>query len=138
MVNQISEKALTYIKKVIGSPYERDCYDGKSFDCWSLIYWIYKQENIDLPKRMSETWTPRNVRKQVKEWRSDWIKVTSYQYLDVILFSTSGRMATHVGMVLDKTKFIHARSEVGVTVGKLNKGRFAAQIKKVYRCKLTL
>lgn len=92
-------------------------------------------EGVNIPQRSKELWTPKAVQRQIEEWERDWhpVELSKSRFMDVIIFNTSRKMATHVGMVVDSKFFIHARKDVGVTLDRLNKGVFSAMIKKVYR-----
>lgn len=120
---------------LIGVPYKKDCYDGSGFDCWSLIWWIYKEYGIALPQRLQEVWAPKNFRKQINDNIGNWQEVEFHERsnMDVLLFATSRNMATHVGMVIDPHVFIHTRLETGVVLERFRRGFFSAMIKKVYR-----
>lgn len=135
MASQTSGKDLMSIGDLIGKPYVRDCYDGTGFDCWSLIWWIYKNEKINLQTRSEVVWCVRDFAKEIRERTNSWqqVQYADRKWMDVLLFATSRNMNTHVGMVLDKSRFIHTRPETGVVIGKFSKDIFSATIKKVYR-----
>ncbi len=70
---------------------------GKGFDCSGLVWFVFAQHQIDLP---------RTVAAQFHEGRK--IGRTSVRAGDLVFFSTIGPGATHVGIALDADRFIHA------------------------------
>jgi len=135
---RILEKAHIDIRKyekLVGVPYKRKCFDGSGFDCWSLIHHIYLMNDIELPTNILDGWSVRNIHKRVEKQRVNWkeVNIKERKELDVLLFATSRRLRTHVGLVLDYKYFIHAHSVMNVVIERFSTGIFASQIYKVYR-----
>ena len=128
------EKELISIGKYIGAPYKENSYDGISFDCYSLIYFIYKENNINLPKKFVNT-SFKRINKEIINDLSNWVEVpyNEKKFLDVLLFRTSKRLKTHIGMVINKEFFIHTTQDTGVILGKFKKNLFLGMLYKVYR-----
>ena len=125
-----------FIAELVGKPYQQNCYEGHAFDCYSLIHYIYKQHGIILPKRITRH-AIRNLQEQMqnditnKLWRE--VPFRSKKYLDVLLFATTRRLYTHVGMIVDSKFFIHAVENETVMLGHLKSSPFMAKLHKVYR-----
>ena len=122
-------------ESLVGIPYKRKCFDGTGFDCWSLVHHIYLMNDIELPRNILDGWSVRKMHRRVEEQRVTWIEVgiMDRRALDVLLFATSYRLRTHVGLVINSKYFIHAHSSLGVVIEKFNRGIFSSMISKVYR-----
>jgi len=133
---QISEEDRIFIGNLIGIPYEKFGVE-KSFDCWTLIKHIYKHHGIELPTHLFNVWNLRVLDKEIKNDANLWDRIdfNDRKYLDLILFNTSYRFSTHIGLTIDKKWFIHAVPTSGVVLDRFNKGIHAALIKWVYRWK---
>ena len=133
------EKALIDIRDyehLVGMPYKRKCYDGSGFDCWSLVYHIYQMNNIEVPKVILDGWSIRGHHREIEKQRVAWkeVRYEDRGFLDVLLFHTSYRLNTHVGVVLNSCYFIHAHQDTGVVIEQFSYGLSSALINKVYRC----
>jgi cell wall-associated NlpC family hydrolase len=133
---QISEEVLTYIDSLVGKPYKRLCYDETAYDCWTLVYHIYKKCGIILPKPTIKNYGQFGVNNVLKKQEVDWRKIPykERQFLDVILFNTSYRTAMHIGLVLNKTQYIQADEGLGVVISRFSNFN-TARIKWLYRWK---
>jgi len=132
------EKDLIDIKDyeyLVGKPYKKKCFDGTGFDCWTLIHHVYSVNNIELPKNILEGWSIRKIHEEFKAHKVDWLPVdfSDRKFLDVLLFHTSYRLMTHVGLVLNKKYFIHAHHKKNVVIEKFSNSIAASRIHKVYR-----
>jgi cell wall-associated NlpC family hydrolase len=102
MVSAVMRTALTYL----GTPYRfggDDPADG--FDCSGLVRYTFTQHQIDLPRTVEDQYL---VGRPVDDG--------ALQAGDLVFFSTVGRGATHVGIVVDPSAltFIHAPNSTGV------------------------
>ena len=135
---RILVKALIDIRdyeKLVGLPYKKKCFDGSGFDCWSLVHHIYLMNNIELPMNLLEGWAVRRIHKKFNTpgivWRE--VELEDRRVLDILLFATSYKLRTHIGLVLDYKYFIHAHQVMNVVIEKFTRSIFASQIYKVYR-----
>ena len=126
----------SFIQSLVGKPYEVNSYSGHSFDCYSLIHYIYAHYGIIIPKRITSH-AIHNLQREIKHdikaqlWRE--VSFKDKKFLDVLLFTTVGRLNTHVGMVVDSKFFIHAVENVSVCLGHLASDLNLARLYKVYR-----
>ena len=132
------EKALTDIRDyeyLLHYPYIRQCFDGSGFDCWSLIHHIYQLNNIELPTYVLDGWSVRKTQKQIESKVADWEKVeyAERRFLDVILFHTSRKLSTHVGVTLNSKYYIHANKVINVAIEKFSSGFQSSRINRIYR-----
>ena len=91
--------------------------------------------NIELPRNILDGWSVRKMHKRVEEQQVKWVEVgiEDRRELDVLLFATSRKLRTHVGLVLNHKYFIHAHSKMNVVIERFARGCFSSQIYKVYR-----
>lgn len=123
-----------FIASLVGKPYKANDYSGKAFDCYSLIYYIYKHYNIELPKHIVKH-DLRVLNKKVKQDLVLWcpVEYRNRQFLDVLLFNTAKRLRTHVGLTINKRLFIHALDDEAVVLGHFYSNPYIAKLHKVYR-----
>lgn len=123
-----------FILNLVGKPYQANCYDGHAFDCYSLIHYIYAHYNIVIPKHILPTrlrTQQRQINQDLKLWQP--VDYQDRMFLDVLLFKTSRRLQTHVGLVIDHKFFIHAVDDASVVLGKFKSSPHLANLHKVYR-----
>lgn len=87
----------------LGVPYRSGGTDPVGFDCSGFVQFVYSRAGF---------FVARDVRHQVEGGM--WVDSANARPGDLIFFATSGRHASHVGIVLDEGTFIHAPSSQGV------------------------
>jgi cell wall-associated NlpC family hydrolase len=101
----------SWIPKYVGLPFKSCGRDEEGYDCWGLVKLIYERERgVLLPDYLlyDSVSNLDQVEHTVDVIKSeDWVKVERETFLDVILFRCFGR-PTHVGLVLDKKRFLHS------------------------------
>ncbi|PNT92672.1 SH3 domain-containing C40 family peptidase [Clostridium thermosuccinogenes] len=104
------EKIVEYAKKFLGVPYIWGGTTPKGFDCSGLVYYVYKQFGINLPRTSKEQATKGTT-----------VSKSDLKPGDLMFFDTSGAnngVVTHVGIYIGNGKFIHAsnpKSDVKIT-----------------------
>lgn len=94
-----------------GTPYQYGGLSRKGVDCSGFIYKSYRVLfGIDLP---------RSTREQVQIGKRVYINELSAG--DIIFFKT-GYRTRHVGIYVEKGKFMHSSSSQGVTLSSIKKG----------------
>lgn len=86
-----------------GRPYRNGGADPAGFDCSGLVQYVFAHHGVTLP---------RNVRDQFQAGLA--VPRRALVPGDLVFFSTNGRGATHVGIVVRDDTFVHAPSERGV------------------------
>ena len=90
-----------------GAPYQNGGSDPSGFDCSGLVWYVFAQHGIGLPRTVTEQFQlGSHVDK--REVRAG----------DLVFFDTSGRglsgaRATHVGISIGGDEFVHAPSTMG-------------------------
>jgi len=94
-----------------GTPYRYGGLSKNGVDCSGFIYQTYKTVfGISLPRSTTE---------QVKQGKR--VYINQLRAGDLIFFKT-GRNVNHVGIYLEKGKFVHASSSKGVIVSSMHTG----------------
>jgi cell wall-associated NlpC family hydrolase len=85
-----------------GSPYRNGGSDPRGFDCSGLIWYVFAQHGISVP---------RTVADQFKTGSS--VSADALKPGDMVFFHTSGPEPTHVGMIIGGDEFVHAPTSSG-------------------------
>ena len=86
-----------------GVPYVNGGSNPSGFDCSGFVQYVFGRHGTALP---------REVRDQYRTGRR--VDVNNAQPGDLVFFQTSGRGASHVGVVIGDGRFVHAPSSRGV------------------------
>ena len=86
-----------------GTPYRNGGADPKGFDCSGLVWYVFAQHGLVMPRTVSEQY---RVGESVTPER--------LQPGDLVFFSTSAEGASHVGIAIGGDSFVHAPSSTGV------------------------
>jgi cell wall-associated NlpC family hydrolase len=86
-----------------GVPYRNGGTDPAGFDCSGFVQYVFAQHGLALPREVQQQYT-----------FGDTIDPKDARTGDLIYFSTVGNGATHVGLIVDGDRFVHAPSSKGV------------------------
>lgn len=122
--------------KYVGIPYKSNGRDTSGLDCWGLVCLIYKQEyHIELPS-FSEQYANVHDALRIQELfaiqRESWQLLDKHEPGSVILFRILGE-ETHVGVVVDDTRFIHVREGSDCVVDTFTSGKWANRVVGFYK-----
>ena len=117
----IEESIIKLAKSKIGIPYKRAGQDLKGFDCSGFVYYIFKENNITIP---------RTSKMQSKAGET--LSLSEIKKGDILSFDTTDKgHINHSGIYLGDGTFIHSSSgkAKGVTISKLNSGFYKDKFK---------
>ena len=95
----VSGTALSYR----GVPYRLGGADPNGFDCSGLVWYVYAQHGLAMPRTVEEQY-------QVGET----VAASRLEAGDLVFFSTTSRGASHVGIMIGGDSFVHAPASNGV------------------------
>jgi len=107
--------------------------DGPNYNCWNLCREVCKRAGKFLP-RYSEYISEIAERNNFIEGiLNDFIPLDKPEPFCVVTFNLRPRKITHMGIVLDKYRFIHIRKQAGVAIERLDIGSWSKRIEGFYR-----
>ncbi len=95
-------------KKYLGVPYKYGGASPKGFDCSGFVMFVYNEHGKKLP---------RSADKQYKVGKA--VKTKNLALGDLVFFTTTEKGASHVGIFVGGSKFIHSSSSRGVIISAL-------------------
>lgn len=104
-----NEEIISLAQKQLGVPYRFGGSTPAGFDCSGFLYYIFKEVGIVLPRTSSDQY---NV--------GDKIKKSDLQIGDLVFFETYKPGPSHSGIYVGDRKFIHASSNVGITISSVD------------------
>jgi peptidoglycan DL-endopeptidase LytE len=106
---------ISYAKKYMGTPYKWGGISPKGFDCSGFINYVYqKSQGVLLPRTAAQLYSNVGLR------------VSQPAVGDLVFFTTYKAGASHVGIYIGNSQFIHASSVKGVTISKLTSPYYSA------------
>jgi len=102
-----SSSIINKAKSFIGTPYVWGGTSPGGFDCSGFIQYVYQENNVVIPRTVSEIWNFSQV-------------VSSPSIGDLVFFETYQPGPSHMGIYLGNGNFIHAGSSRGVEISNLN------------------
>jgi cell wall-associated NlpC family hydrolase len=131
----ITKDFLYKLKECIGKPYKYGCFDETGFDCYTLIYYLYKCVGIDLPKENIARYNLKVHSKLIDKHAALFKEVDfkDRKFLDVLLFTNDKKINAHLGLVIDADSFIHVNRQFSVRIEHFRSNLESLKIRKVYR-----
>ena len=108
--------------------------EGPNYDCWNLCREVYRRAGRILPRfseYVEKCIARHKIISQCKE--NNFIQIDKPEYLAIVTFRLKPRMITHMGVVIDKYRFIHVRKNCGVAIERLDTGAWSKKIEGFYR-----
>lgn len=84
-----------------GVPYRLGGSDLNGFDCSGLVQYVLRRHGVPMPRTVIEQYGVGAVPADIEAG-------------DLVFFQTMGSKASHVGIALDETSFVHAPNSRGV------------------------
>lgn len=114
------KKIIDEAEKWIGTPYKYGGNEkGKGTDCSGYVLMVYKEAIGCL--------LPRTSRDQAAFCKM--IKAKDVQPGDLVFFTGKTNQVSHVGIMVDKTNFLHASSSKGVILSSVESNYYATHFK---------
>jgi peptidoglycan endopeptidase LytE len=85
-----------------GSPYRDGGADPSGFDCSGLIWYVFAQHGITVPRTVEELFRLGTA-----------VSSDALQPGDLVFFNTTGSDVSHVGMIIGADEFVHAPASRG-------------------------
>lgn len=117
-------------EKYIGIPFLEKGRDATGLDCWGLVRLIYKQEyNINLPSFATDYTLSDDDRigELFAQYKEGWEVLDNPQPGSAVIFRMFGT-ESHIGVVVDNSRFIHVREGRDTVIESLESGKWAKRI----------
>lgn len=114
--NYINRRIIQNAMQYMGVPYLFGGTTPAAFDCSGYVQYVFRNAGISLPRTADvqyEVGTPVSTAELIPG--------------DVVFFTTYTYGASHVGIYLGDSNFIHASSSRGVTISSLNEAYYSAR-----------
>jgi cell wall-associated NlpC family hydrolase len=98
--SMVAEGIISTALHLVGTRYRNGGADPEGFDCSGFVQYVFAQQGVLVPRT-------------VEEQARSGMRVDELRPGDLVFFHTSGHGATHVGIALDNTRFVHAPSSRG-------------------------
>ena len=106
----------------------------KEYNCWNLCREVYRRFGLRLPKYSDyiAVISQRDLLiKTIKD--DDFVLISEPEVPCIVTLQLAPRMITHIGVVIDKRRFIHVRKQSGVAVERLDNRIWKKRIEGFYR-----
>lgn len=106
-------------------------YGGRGpdvFDCYGLAIEIYKVHGIDLPD-FGLIIQSHEIHTQVESAKSLFIPTEKPTFLSIAAFQIIPRYITHIGVMLDRKRFIHIMRDTKVSVENIHSLEWKCKIR---------
>lgn len=120
------------ISDLIMARYREGGRGPDTYDCFGLFAELCRRRGQPIPEMPSPEDLPDRQLAIMKETQKHWIKLENPEPGCAVLFRI-GAWISHLGMVLDGGRFIHANKINGITVTRLDNVLWAQRIAGFYR-----
>lgn len=124
-----------FINKAIFTPFVEKGRDYDGWDCWGLVYrYYYDFLNIRLPVYLdgySSTRDYEELKHIIGSNKERWAQTDERKEGNVALFKLAKR-PIHMGLVIDKKRFIHAEEVVGTIIETFNSPLWNKRLEGIY------
>jgi len=109
--------------------------EGPNYNCWNLCREVYRRAERFLPKYSDYIAgiAKRNNLIQIVKNSGDFTQIEKPELLAIVAFQLRPKAITHMGVVIDKYRFIHVRKRAGVAIERLDIGKWSKKIEGFYR-----
>lgn len=113
--------------------------DRRAVDCWGLVVLIYDEQlGVKLPRHDEVNWkdNPEKMEPTITADKKEWLEVaaTARRAYDVVVLRVK-TVPWHVGIVVDRNRFIHADAVRGVCIERLDSIHWKHRVLSYHRMK---
>lgn len=120
------------IIQYFNKPYEEGARGPESFDCLGLLQDIYRQRGIVLPD-WDRPESSKDNAQAISEGANQWERIDSPEQWAAVAIAINGKTVSHVGIMIDQSRFMHTTKETGVCVELIKSPLWEKRIKGFYR-----
>jgi len=124
------------VSKYSEVPFKAKGRSLEGWDCWGLVYFIYKDLlNTELPLYIEDyqnTSDLEEIESLIKSNKPLWDKIEKPKPFDVVLLRIDNH-EMHCGLFLGNKKFFHCRKGVSSVIGRVNDIKWRNRIVGYYR-----
>lgn len=115
----MQDKINKIAKKYVGAPFKHAGRDISGIDCWGLFIRVYEEIGVklwDTDEIYNESWNWKDKSLFIENYHKQWRKIerSEIRPFDGVLFRNMCGVATHVGIIVSRFRFMHAVKGVGV------------------------
>lgn len=108
--------------------------DYGELPCWNLIREIYQRSGIILPRYSDYITSSLDRNKLIYQIaEEDFVQIKNPEPLCIVAFQSKPKVVNHMGIAIDKHRFIHARKKMGVVIERFDTSLFARWIEGYYK-----
>ncbi|MEB3101875.1 C40 family peptidase [Paenibacillaceae bacterium T2] len=102
------------VKELVGTPYKWAGTSTNGFDCSGFTQYVFKQFDTELPHYSKG-----------QSYLGDKVEKSELRTGDLVFFNTGGFGISHVGIYIGDGKFVHASTDAGVVISRLDETYYA-------------
>lgn len=121
-----------YIADLMGARYEEGGRGPNTFDCFGLFAELCRRRGLAIPDHPSPADLKQREADIQGEAAQHWIPLDAPEVGCAVVLRI-GPWMSHIGMVMEGGKFIHANKRSGVTVANLDDAQWVRRIAGFYR-----
>ena len=133
-----AKKLQIIARQALGFAYRSGGRDpATGIDCWGLVYWVLGQLGIHLPDYTdTATWTTGGYERFLADYHQYGVEIAlkDIQPGDVVWFRQK-RIIGHVGVMVDRHRFIHCSEFGGVKITRLSEPYYVRTFVSVTRAR---
>lgn len=122
---------ITFSNRAIDVPFKRHGRDFNGWDCWGLIKLAYDQV-FGIKVSDGDFGSPEENAEAFNQGKEEWFKVAQERPGDVVLMR-NGRLACHVGLVIEKGLMLHTQEKYGTVVERFYSPTLKQRVVGIYR-----
>lgn len=125
-----------FYSDLIGKAFAPSGRGPLSFDCYGLVKCVLERNGIPAPDYPSAEDAGMNAALILAAMEAGWEEVKFPEANCVVLFRMDQRVGTHVGVMVDGERFLHALKETGVCVENVRSDMWKRRVIGFYRWSL--